>query len=239
MSIGKYNYNPWPLGKLLKEFQRPEPELIIQLGYKWDDPRDIVDICENKIAEFFGARYAVTVDCCSHAIFLSLQYLLKTNEIDYNDEIVCPKQTYISVPMQIVHAGLFVKFEDIVWQGYYYLKPTRVIDAAVMWEKNSYFPNSLMCLSFQIKKAVPTGKMGVILCDSEKERDWLKLASYDGRDLTSPYDSKGHVKMLGWHMYATPEDCARTILLMDKVSDKGRYMGNENYPNVSEIFKSI
>lgn len=230
MSTKKYDYNPWPLGQLPKEFQRPEPELVKQAGYQWDDPRDIIDICENKIAEFFGAKYAVTVDCCSHAIFLSLQYLLKINEIDYNDEIICPQRTYISVAMQIIHTGLFIKFEDIEWRGYYYLRPTRVIDAAVMWEKNSYIKDSLMCLSFQIKKMCPTGKMGAILTDNKDAYEWLKLASYDGRNLTTPYNSEGHVSMVGWHYYATPEDCARTILLMDQIKTEGRYMGDENYP---------
>jgi hypothetical protein len=34
-------------------------------------------------------------------------------------------------------------------------------------------------------------------------------------DLNTPYTDIDHVKMLGYHMYMTPED-ARGIILMDK-----------------------
>lgn len=232
----KYKYNSWPLGKLKKEHQRPEPEQIKE-KYPWEDARDIVDIFESKVADYFGAKYAVSVDCCSHAIFLSFQYL-KSLGIS-NIEVVIPKQTYISVPLQVLHAGFRFRFADIKWQGYYQLKPTNIIDAAVIWQKMAYISGSLMCLSFQLKKAIPVGKMGVILTDNTKAYDWLRLARYDGRDLTTPYDSKNHVKMLGWHMYATPEDCARAILLMDQIEEKGAYMGYENYPDITKMIDSL
>ena len=238
--MSKYQYNPWPLGKLKKEHQRPEPNELLEQGYLWRDPREIVDLFEDRVADFFGAKYAVATDCCSHAIFLSLQYLKYIGEINDSTEITIPRHTYISVPMQILHAGFHVRFKDIEWRGYYDLHPTSVIDAAVIWQRESYVPNTLMCLSFQLKKAIPIGKMGTILTDDPKAREWLKLASYDGRDLTTPYDEKGHIKMIGWHMYATPEDCARGLLLMDSITeDRGRFLGNENYPDVSQMIKNI
>jgi len=46
---------------------------------------------ENKIAEFYGAPYAVAVDCCTHGIELCLRYF-DVNEFD------CPSHTYISIP---------------------------------------------------------------------------------------------------------------------------------------------
>ena len=66
--MNKYIYNPWPLGKLPREFQRTEPEILLERGYKWDDPREIIDLFERKVAEYWGAPYAVSVDCCSHSI---------------------------------------------------------------------------------------------------------------------------------------------------------------------------
>lgn len=237
--MSKYKYCPWPLGALPKEFQRPEPEKLRELGYQWDDPRDIVDIFERKVADYWGAKYAVSVDCCSHAIFLSLMYSRRGNLIQKGSKITIPKHTYVSVPMQIIHAGMKVKFKDIKWMGYYELFPTRVIDAAVMWEEGGYIPNTLMCLSFQIKKAIPTGKGGIILTDDEYAAKTLRLMAYDGRDLTTPYDSEDHVRVLGYHMYMTPEDAARSIILMDQVGDMGSYMGSENYPDVSEMLKNI
>ena len=86
---------------------------------------------------------------------------------------------------------------------------------------------------------IPVGKMGVVLTDDKDAYDWIKLASYDGRDLSLPYDHPDHVKMLGWHMYATPEDCARAIILMDSIDTQGSYMGDSNYPDVSKMVKGI
>jgi dTDP-4-amino-4,6-dideoxygalactose transaminase len=237
--MSKYEYNPWPLGKLPEEFQRPEPKLLLDKGYRWVDAREIVDIFENKVAEYFGSKYAVAIDCCSHSIFLCLRYLRTINQLQYGDLITIPNHTYVSVPMQINHAGLRVDFWDIKWDGCYPIFPTNVIDAAVMWEKNSYVQGSLMCLSFQLKKAVPIGKGGMILTDDINAYNWLRLARYDGRDLITPYDSEGHVKMIGWHYYMTPEDAARGILLMDQVGDKGKYMGSGDYPDVSLMTDNI
>lgn len=231
-------YNSWPLGKLPKEFQRLEPEQLRQLGYEWDDPRDIIGIFEHKVKEFAGSKYAVAVDCCSHAIFLSLKYFQFRWFMGTDfQEITIPTHTYISVPQTIIHAGLTVKYKDLEWSGAYNLYPTNVWDAAVRWTKGMYIPDSLMCLSFQIKKRVPIGRGGMILTNDKEAYDWLKLASYDGRDLDTPYNSKGHVKMIGWHYYMTPEDAARGIILMDQVpeinEDQGSYL---NYTNIEHIY---
>jgi dTDP-4-amino-4,6-dideoxygalactose transaminase len=237
--MSKYSYNPWPLGKLPEEWQRPEPNLLKAMGYSWDDPRDIIDLFEGKVADYWGAKYAVAVDCCSHALFLSLMLLKKRGEIDPSLPVTIPSHTYISVPMQVEHAGLGVEFVDFPWRGYYYLSPTRVVDASVMWSETGYIDNTLMCLSFQLKKAVPIGRGGIILTNDADAFTWLKLASYDGRDLTTPYDADNHVAFKGWHYYMTPEDAARGILLMDQVGDKGAFMGSENYPDVSKMMRNI
>ena len=49
-----------------------------------------VKIFENKIAEFFGAPYAIAVDCCTHGIELCLRH----QNVSY---INVPTRTYISV----------------------------------------------------------------------------------------------------------------------------------------------
>jgi dTDP-4-amino-4,6-dideoxygalactose transaminase len=209
------------------------------MGYEWDDPRDIVDIWERKVADYWGAKYAVSVDCCSHAIFLCLKYLQNIGEFGKGQPLIIPKHTYISVPMQCIHAGYKVLFKDFEWDGYYRINPTNIIDAAPMWTEGGYIKDSLMCLSMQIKKAIPIGRGGIILTDDESARSILKLMSYDGRDLTTPYDAEDHVKILGYHMYQTPEDCARGILLMDMIGDKGAYLGRRDYPDVSLMLKNI
>ena len=190
--MSKFQYNSWPLGKLPKEFQRSEPKLIKQRGYEWDDPRDIVSIFEEKLAKFAGSKFAVTVDCCSNALFLCLKYL------NASGTVTIPSKTYVSVPMQIMHTGCDVAFEDIEWTGIYQLKPLPIFDAATRFTKGMYVGgDALQVVSFQIKKRLPIGKGGVILTDSEEAYRWLKLATYDGRDLTTPYMSDDHVQQLG------------------------------------------
>ena len=71
----KIVYNSWPVGKLPKEFQRPELDQIKALGYDWKDPRDVVKMFEEKVAKFSGSKYAVAIDCCSHGLFLAIKAL--------------------------------------------------------------------------------------------------------------------------------------------------------------------
>ena len=51
-----------------------------------------VRMLENQIGDWFGAPYAVAVDCCTHGIELALRYT-KAKEIEV------PKHTYLSIPM--------------------------------------------------------------------------------------------------------------------------------------------
>ena len=44
--------------------------LLEDQGYKVNDPWDIVDIFEKKLAKFAGSKYAVSVDNCTDGMFL-------------------------------------------------------------------------------------------------------------------------------------------------------------------------
>ena len=223
----KTQYNVWPVGKLPKEWQRTELDDLSAAGYHLDDPRDAVDIFEKKLAEFAGSKYAVTVDCCSNGLILALKY--------YNAKgvITIPSRTYVSTPMQILHAGCQVQFEDYEWSGVYHLSPYPIVDGAVRFTKDMYVPGTLHVVSFQIKKRLPIGRGGVILTDNEEEYRWLKKASYDGRDLTKAY-MDDEFEMIGYHMYMTPEDAARGILIMDQLPLENEDTGcSKNYSNLS------
>jgi dTDP-4-amino-4,6-dideoxygalactose transaminase len=223
-------YNPWPLGNVNPEFHRPELNALRENGYQYNDAREIIGIFERKLAEYAGSKYAVVLDCASNALFLSLKYK------KVSGEVAIPRNTYVSVPMQLIHAGCNVLFEDVQWSGIYELGTTGIYDGAARFSSNMYIggEESLHILSFQIKKRLPIGRGGAILTDSLDAYKWLKLASYDGRDLNTPYDSLDHVKGLGWHMYMTPEDAARGILIFDKLG-AGVFpdiAGSQSYPNV-------
>jgi len=237
----KYQYNSYILGKVPIEFQRPEIYKLKELGYKFDDAREIIDIFENKVANFAGSKYAVTTDCCSHGLFLAFKYIQMKGEYDLKKSIIIPNRTYISVPMQIIHAGFEVEFEDYDWSGVYQLKPTRIWDGATRWTKGMYVgDNALQVLSFQFKKRIPIGKGGMILTDDYEAAKMLKLMSYDGRDLTLPYDHPNHVKTFGYHMYMTPEDAARGIILMDNVPEiNDDVCDTTNYLDVEKIMKNV
>ena len=228
----KINYRIWPLGKLKGNFQRPELSILKKNGYFFKDAWDVVEIFEEKVAKFSGAKYAISTDCCSHGIFLLLKFFKAKKKI------TIPNNTYISVPMQIKHAGCKINFKKIKWKGVYRLDPYPIWDFAVRWTKNMFNGEYNVC-SFQIKKHIPIGKGGMILTDNYKAYRWLQSARYDGRNLRINY-TKNKFKNLGWHYYMTPEDAARGILLMDKTPEVNNDISSyENYSDLSnlQIFK--
>ena len=158
-------FTSWPVGKLPKEFQRPELDQVKALGYDWSDPRDVVDMFERKVATFAGAKYGVSVDCCTNGLFLSLKYLNAKGLIEI------PKNTYQSVPMTIQHAGCYPNFRNEEWSGMYQLKPYPIWDAATRWQRGMY-QGGLHVVSFQIKKWIPIGRGGMILTDDKAAYDW-------------------------------------------------------------------
>jgi dTDP-4-amino-4,6-dideoxygalactose transaminase len=224
-------YQLWPNKDNLQKVQRPELDIIRDNGYKWEDPFEVVEIFENKIAEFAGSRYAVAVDCCSHGLFLCLKYLNASGTISI------PKHTYVSVPMQILHAGCTVHFNKVQWQKYYKLDPYPVWDAAALWEPKM-FVDDFFVLSFQIKKPLPIGRGGMILTNNKEASQWLRKSRYDGRNVKNT-QQMDNIDSLGWHYYMTPEDAARGILLFDKLHSTTNYASWKNYVDVSanDIFK--
>ena len=165
---------------------------------------------EEEIAKFFGAPYAVAVDCCTHGIELCLR-LTNTSKINV------PKRTYISVPFLADKLDLDLEWRDEDWEDYYTLNygDKRIIDAAVLWKRDSYIPNTLMSLSFQFQKHLSLGRGGMILCDNESDAKMLKKMSYDGRLPDSPWREQD-IETMGYHYYMTPETAQKGL---DKLKD--------------------
>ena len=69
---------------------------------------------EKAIASFFGAPYAVAVDCCTHGIELCLR-------MKQVKKISVPKRTYLSVPMLANKLDIDLEWTDQIWQDYYHL----------------------------------------------------------------------------------------------------------------------
>jgi dTDP-4-amino-4,6-dideoxygalactose transaminase len=160
---------------------------------------EIITEFENSISKFFGSQYAVAVDSCTHGIELCLRYTKET-------KINVPKRTYLSVPFLAEKMGLEREWRDEEWEDYYTLNygGKRIIDAAVLWKRDSYEPNTFMCLSFQYQKHLSLGRGGIILLDNEDDFIALKKMSYDGRLPNIPWREQ-NIDTVGFHYYMTPE----------------------------------
>lgn len=160
---------------------------------------NIVTEFENKIAQFFNAPYAVAVDSCTHGIELCL----RLNNVT---KISVPARTYLSIPMLANKLKIQLDWRDEQWENYYSLnfEDKKIIDAAVLWEKNSYIPNTYMCLSFQFQKHLSLGRGGMILLDNKEDAVILKKMSYDGRLPGVPWREQ-NIDVMGYHYYMTPE----------------------------------
>ena len=189
----------------------------------------VVNMFEEAVAKYANSPYAVAVDSCTNAIFLSLKYLQHTKQLT-TDTIQIPKYTYLSVPQSILHAGLQVSFDDREWQGLYSLLPTPVIDSAKRFTKDMYVPGSYQCLSFHIKKHLKIGKGGMILTDDKQAVEFLKMARYEGRHEVN-YE-QDDITYLGWNMYMTPEQAARGLYLLQVYPNKAKDL-MENYRDLT------
>lgn len=195
---------------------------------------EIVTEFENKIAEFFGAPFAVAVDSCTHGIELSLRYL-------GDKKINVPNRTYLSIPMLANKMGLELEWRDEEWEDYYTLNygDKRIIDAAVLWKKGSYKPNTFMCLSFQYQKHLSLGRGGVILTDDKNAAFELKKMSYDGRLPNTPWRGQD-INTFGYHYYMTPETAQLGLDKLDEaIKTKPRKWLYTDWPDLTQmkIFK--
>jgi len=183
---------------------------------------------EDQVAFFFGSPYAVAVDCCTHA----LELCLRMNDIQY---YTVPKRTYISVPFLANKLGISFDWRDEDWKQYYYLGGTNIIDAAVLWEKNSYIKGTFMCISFQFQKHLNIGKGGMILTDDKSHYNSLKKMSYDGRIRDIPWRSQ-NIESFGYHYYMSPESAAKGTELFNKKKDlPPKKWTCEDYPDLSNM----
>lgn len=189
---------------------------------------NIVESFEYTIAEYFGSAYAVATDSCTHAIELCLR-LKKYNNI------LIPNQTYISIPFTAEKLNLDWNWKSDLWEDFYYIGNTNIIDAAVLWKKNSYIKNTYMCLSFQYKKHLGIGRGGMILLDNESEKEILKRMSYDGRSMSSPWKTQ-NIDTIGYHYYMTPEIALDGLNKFKRIqNDTPKKWSYKDYPNLSKM----
>ena len=197
---------------------------------------------EEKLADYTGARFAVTVDNMSNALFLALYYENHVKKSIKNGRVGCPSRTYPSVPCEIIHAGLKIDWEPVegeTLKGAYNLTGSNVWDSALTFTADMYVPKSHMCVSFTGPyKHFKLSKGGAILTDDHDAYLWFKRARYSGRREMSYHDD--HFDMIGWNFYMMPELAARGLLLMGQFYEiGGGKKHNEDlelpYPDLSKF----
>jgi dTDP-4-amino-4,6-dideoxygalactose transaminase len=196
---------------------------------------DIVTKFENRIADFFGSKYAIAVDSCTHGIELALRY-------QNVKKISVPKRTYLSVPFLAEKLNIEREWRDDDWEDYYWLNYSdkKIIDAAVLWKKNGYIDNTFMCVSFQYQKHLSLGRGGVILLDNENDAHILKKMSYDGRLPNIPWRDQ-NIDCIGYHYYMTPETAQLGLDKLDEaILTKPRKWKTTDWLDLTkmEIFKT-
>ena len=183
---------------------------------------------ETAISTFYGSPYGVASDSCTHSIELCLRY-------QKIKKIILPNHTYLSIAFLAQKIGIDLEWKDENWVDYYYLGGTNIIDAAVLWKKDSYIPGTLMCLSFQYQKHLSLGRGGMILTDDIIARDELKRMSYDGRNPDIPWRDQ-NIKTVGYHYYMTPEIAQIGLdKLPEAIKTKPRQWSIEDWPNIQEM----
>ena len=183
---------------------------------------------EDNVAKFFGAKYAVAVDSCTHGLELCLR-------MQNIKELCVPKRTYISVPFLANKLGIPLKWKEESWQDYYFIEGTNIADAAVLWRKGSYIPNTFMCLSFQFQKHLSLGRGGMILTDNKQAAEDLKKMSYDGRLPDVPWRDQD-ISSFGYHYYMTPETAQIGLdKLEDAINTEPRKWVINDWPDLTKM----
>lgn len=188
-----------------------------------DDNIEFIELFEHKLAAYTGFQNAVTVDCCTNGILITLESLSRAGKVDKQMPIEVPRCTYMSVPMTLQNNGWKVELIDNQWEQSYQIGKSRVYDAAVDFEEgmaSRYDANAIVCVSFQQKKRLALGRGGAILCNDQKLAYVLKRMRYDGR-VPSISDRVEIVEqpesiLCGYHCYMEPDKAAKGILLLNQ-----------------------
>ena len=200
--------------------------------HDYANPFESITDFEAAIAEFTGAPYCVTTDCCSHAIEIAFRLT------EHDDTIVFPSHTYISVPMTFEKLGINYEMTDENWwpQREYQFRGSMIWDCARRFEPNMYRLGAVQCISFGRTKQLELGRGGCMLTDSYELYEAASRMRSDGRALL---DHKHWVDQgifnEGFHYWMRPEDCVRglnTLLARQFTEQRDEFY---NYPDCNKI----
>jgi len=205
----------------------------------------ITEDFEKALSDYTTAPYVIAVDNQSNALFLALYYEHHVKGNIKTNEITIPSRTYPSVPCEIIHAGLKVKFKSVegtTLKGAYNLEGSNVWDSALSFTADMYKHGTHMCISFTGPyKHFKLSKGGAILTNDLEAYKWFKKARFSGRDECSYHNDDFDINpVIGWNFYMMPELAARGMLLINQFYNMdGSKKHNEDlelpYPDLSKF----
>lgn len=191
------------------------------------DPFHVVRTFERRLASYTGARYAVTVNSCTAALFLSFLWWAKKHGPQV---LSLPARTYVSVPMVAIQAGHKVRFIEMGWKGWYEVPPTSIMDSAPMLSEDYYEPGDFVCVSFHPKKPLGLANGGgAILHDNAEADEWFRRIRFDGRTEGKAIVADA-VSEVGYHCYMFPATAAEGLHKLSVY--KERPVEQDNYPDL-------
>jgi perosamine synthetase len=161
----------------------------------------VVHIFEETICEYVGAKYSISFNSATSAIFLSL--------LNKNIEVKIPSIIPPVVPNAILTSGNKCKFYDnIDWVGNSYILHDfgdyKIVDSAQKLEKNQFNkecnPNDLLLFSFYPTKPIGSCDGGMIVSNDIDKINYLKELSLNGMTF-APNNWDRQIKFPGYKMY--------------------------------------
>ena len=181
----------------------------------------VVTEFEETISDYVGAKYAVSFNSATSAIFLLLSR--------YNDiTIKVPSMIPPVVLNAIITSGNQYEFyDDVDWVGGSYLLHDfgdyKVIDSAQKLEKNQFKnecnPNDLMIFSFYPTKPVGSCDGGMIVSDDYDKIMFLKEMALNGMSF-SENNWERKIKFAGYKMYMNTIQCDIALKNFKQYGDK-------------------
>lgn len=195
------------------------------------NPFDAIREFESALVEFTGAPYAVTTDCCTHAIEIAFR-LTKFRWTRF------PARTYLSVLMTMHKLGIAYELSDDHWydQGHYQFQGTNIWDSARAFAAGMYRAGSIQCVSFGRTKPLELGRGGCILTDDADLAQRASRMRYDGRDIFN-HSAWADQKTFqpGFHYYMKPEDAVTGSNVLRAGSFRVQTPDLFNYPDCRQI----
>lgn len=181
---------------------------------------------EKSLADFTGAPYVVSTDCCTHAIELCFR-LLNIKETRFT------AYTYISVPMTMRLLGIKYELSASNWKDEYSFLGTPVWDSARCLRPNMYRTGQYQCLSFGPGKPLDNVRGGAILLDNKVHYETLKAMAYDGRELGHERWTEQKKFRQGFHYMMRYEECESAFERLDQYINRGLYQ--HDYPSYADL----